>query len=146
MKTVLHGLLNVVSRLLIATIFLLSAVGNKIPKFDDVAALMKSQGIPQPQVMLAGAILFLIAGSLSIILGYKARIGAGLLFVFLVLATYYFHDFWNVTNPLKQQLKQEQMIQFMKNLSLMGTMLFVIANGSGAMSLDQRHSTKARKG
>ena len=146
MKTVLHGLLNVLSRLMIATIFLLSAVGNKIPKFDDVAALMKSQGIPQPQVMLAGAILFLIAGSLSIILGYKARIGAGLLFVFLVLATYYFHDFWNVINPLKQQLKQEQMIQFMKNLSLMGTMLFVMANGSGAMSLDQRHASKTHKG
>ena len=131
---------------MIATIFLMSAIGNKIPKFDDVAALMKSQGIPQPQVMLAGAILFLIAGSLSIILGYKARIGAALLFVFLVLATYYFHDFWNVTSPLKQQLKQEQMIQFMKNLSLMGTMLFVMANGSGAMSLDQRHSSKSRKG
>ncbi len=146
MKTVLHGLLNVLSRLMIAAIFLLSAVGNKIPKFDDVAALMKTQGIPQPQVMLAGAILFLIAGSLSIILGYKARIGAGLLFVFLVLATYYFHDFWNVINPLKQQLKQEQMIQFMKNLSLMGTMLFVMANGSGAMSLDQRYSSKSRKG
>ena len=146
MKTVLHGLVNVLGRLMIATIFLMSAIGNKIPKFDDVAALMKSQGIPQPQVMLAGAILFLIAGSLSIILGYKARIGAALLFVFLVLATYYFHDFWNVTSPLKQQLKQEQMIQFMKNLSLMGTMLFVMANGSGAMSLDQRHSSKSRKG
>ena len=118
MKTVLHGLLNVSGRLMIAAIFLLSAVGNKIPKFDDVAALMKSQGIPQPQVMLAGAILFLIAGSVSIILGYKARIGAGLLFVFLALATYYFHDFWNIINPLKQQLKQEQMIQFMRRMHL----------------------------
>ncbi len=146
MKTVLHGLVNVLGRLLIATIFLLSAVVNKIPHFDDVAALMKSQGIPQPQVMLAGAILFLIAGSLSIILGYRARIGAALLFVFLVLATYYFHDFWNVSSLLKPQLKQEQMIQFMKNLSLMGTMLFVMANGSGAMSLDQRHASKAPKG
>jgi putative oxidoreductase len=143
MKTVLHGLLNVLGRLMIATIFLMSAVGNKIPKFDDVAALMKSQGIPQPQVMLAGAILFLIAGSLSIILGYKARIGAALLFVFLVLATYYFHDFWKFSGPTQQQ----QMIHFMKNLSMMGTMLFVMANGSGAMSLDQRNSSpKGRKG
>jgi putative oxidoreductase len=143
MKTVLHGLVNVLGRVMISTIFLMSAIGNKIPKFDDVAALMKTQGIPQPQVMLAGAIVFLIAGSLSIILGYRARIGAALLFVFLVLATYYFHDFWNVTGPLKQQLKQEQIIQFMKNLSLMGTMLLVMANGSGAMSLD---SSKSRKG
>ena len=146
MKTVLHGLVNVLGRLLIATIFLLSAVGNKLRNFDDVAAIMKSQGIPQPQVMLAGAILFLIAGSLSIILGYRARIGAALLFVFLVLATYYFHDFWNVSSLLKPQLKQEQMIQFMKNLSLMGTMLFVMANGSGAMSLDQRQASKSPKG
>jgi putative oxidoreductase len=28
------------------------------------------------------------------------------------------------------------MIQFMKNLSMIGAMLFVIANGSGPMSLD----------
>ena len=56
---------------------------------------MAAEGVPAPQFMLAGAIVFLIAGSLSVILGYKARIGAALLLVFLVLATYYFHDFWN---------------------------------------------------
>ena len=49
-----------------------------------------------------------------------------------MLATYYFHDFWTLSDP---QAKQEQMIQFMKNLSMMGAMLFVMANGSGPMSL-----------
>jgi len=33
----LKGLATVVSRIMIATIFLLSAVGKKIPKFNDVA-------------------------------------------------------------------------------------------------------------
>ena len=55
---------------------------------------MDKAGIPAPQFMLVGAIVFLIAGSLSIIIGYKARFGAVLLLVFLVLATYYFHHFW----------------------------------------------------
>ena len=139
MKDVFHGLLNVAGRVMITVIFLMSALANKIPKFDDVARIMGTAGIPQPQVMLAAAILFLIAGSLSIIFGYKARIGAGLLFVFLVLATYYFHDFWKYQG----QRQQEQMVQFLKNLSMMGTMIFLMANGSGAMSLDTSRSSKS---
>ncbi len=123
---------SLLGRLMIATIFLMSAVGNKIPKFNDVATYMASEGVPLPQVMLAGAIVFLIAGSLSVIAGFKIRLGAALLLVFLVLATYYFHDFWK----FEGQEQQLQMIQFMKNLSLMGTMVFLIANGAGAMSLD----------
>jgi putative oxidoreductase len=132
MNKSLSGFANVVGRSMIATIFLLSAVGNKIPNFNSVAGYMASEGVPFPQFMLAGAIAFLIVGSVSIILGFHARLGSGLLLVFLVLATYFFHDFWN----FEGQEAQMQMIQFMKNLSLMGTMVFLMANGSGAYSLD----------
>ncbi len=130
---------SLLGRLMIATIFLMSAVGNKIPKFNDVAGYMASEGVPMPQVALAGAIVFLIAGSLSVITGFKVRCGATLLLVFLVLATYFFHDFWKFEGPEQQT----QMIQFMKNLSLMGTMVFLMANGAGAMSLDARLARKA---
>jgi len=142
MKNSILGLATVVGRVMISTIFLLAAVGNKIPNFSGVAGYMASKGVPLPQVMLAGAIVFLIVGSLSIVLGYKARIGAGLLFVFLALATYYFHDFWN----LQGQEQQNEMIHFMKNLSMMGTMVFIMANGSGAMSVDSYHLTKVKSG
>ncbi|NQV24176.1 MAG: DoxX family protein [Rhodopirellula sp.] len=137
MKNLIQGIGTILGRIMIATIFLMSAVGNKIPKFNDVAAYMASEGVPLPQLMLVGAIVFLIAGSLSLIAGFKARIGAGLLLIFLVLTTYYFHDFWKFAG----QEQQMQMIQFMKNLSLMGTMVFLIFNGSGAMSLDNRRAT-----
>ena len=109
-------------------------VGNKIPNFGGVTHYMAAEGVPLPSVMLAGAIAFLIAGSLSVITGYKTQIGAGLLLVFLVLATYFFHDFWTFEGEARQQ----QMIQFMKNLSLMGTMVFLIANGSGRLGMDGR--------
>lgn len=125
---------SLLSRLMIATIFLMSAVGNKIPKFNDVARYMASEGVPLPQAALAGAIVFLLVGSLSVIAGFKIRFGAALLLVFLVLATYFFHDFWN----FEGQEQQMQMIQFMKNLSLMGTMIFLMANGAGGMSVDAR--------
>ena len=61
-----------------------------------VAKVMESAGVPAAQFMLAGAIVFLIAGSLSVIVGYRARIGAALLLAFLVLASYYFHLFWRL--------------------------------------------------
>lgn len=127
---------SVLGRLMLATIFLMSAVGNKIPKFNDVAAYMAAEGVPLPRVMLVGAIGFLIVGSLSVIAGCYTRVGAGLLLVFLALATYYFHDFWTFAD----QERQLQMIQFMKNLSLMGAMVFLMANGPGAGSLDRRRA------
>jgi len=132
MFQVLRGPLTVLGRLLLCTIFFMAAVGNKIPHFSDVAKVMESVGVPAPQLLLVGAIVFLLVGSLSVIVGYKARIGAILLLTFLVLATYYFHAFWN----LQGQAQQEQMIQFMKNLSMMGAMLFIVANGAGPWSVD----------
>jgi len=126
--------MTVLGRLMLCTIFFMSAVGNKIPNFGGVVQYMQSAGVPAPQLMLAGAIAFLILGSVSIVLGFKARIGAGLLLVFLVLATYYFHAFWNYEG----QEQQMQMIQFMKNLSMAGAMIFIMANGPGPMALDTR--------
>ncbi|RLS53507.1 MAG: DoxX family protein [Planctomycetota bacterium] len=123
---------TLLARLMIATIFLTSAVGNKIPQFREVAGYMAAEEVPAPQVLLVGAIVFLILGSLAVITGFKIRCGAGLLLVFLVLATYFFHDFWN----FEGQEQQMQMIQFMKNLSLMGTMLFLMNQGGGSMSLE----------
>jgi putative oxidoreductase len=134
MPRLVQGIVAVLGRILLCTIFLMSAAGNDIPNYGGVAAMMAKVGIPAPQLMLAGAIVFLIAGSLSIILGYKARVGAALLLVFLVLATYFFHNFWALTGAEQQ----EQMIQFMKNLALMGAMLLVIANGTGPLSLDSK--------
>ena len=129
-------------RLMIVTIFFLSAVGNKIPNFKGVVGYMTSAGVPAPQILLAGAILFLIAGSVMVALGCQTRFGASLLLVFLALATYYFHAFWK----LEGQEQQMQMIQFMKNLSMMGTMVFLMAVGPGPLSLDNRRSKTANAG
>lgn len=124
----MQSILSLTGRIMITLIFLMSAIGNKIPNFSTVTKYMASEGVPFPSVMLVGAIVFLIIGSFSIITGYRIRIGAGMLLVFLVLATYFFHDFWTFDGEAAQQ----QMIQFLKNLSLMGTMVFLMANGGGA--------------
>jgi putative oxidoreductase len=140
MPTTTQSITTLLARLMLSTIFLLSALGNKIPNFSGVVKYMESAGVPAPHFLLVGAIVFLIVGSLSILLGYKARVGATLLLIFLALATYYFHPFWK----LEGQAQQLQMIQFMKNLSIAGALLFIFANGPGPLSLDNRAAANSR--
>jgi putative oxidoreductase len=131
----MQAALSVLGRIMLCTIFLSSAVGNKIPNFSRVIGYMQMNNLTwQPELLLGGAIVFLIVGSVLVVLGYQARIGAALLLVFLALATYYFHDFWD---PRHGDMVELQTIQFMKNLGLGGALLFIIANGSGAGSLDR---------
>ncbi|MBI1319271.1 MAG: DoxX family membrane protein [Candidatus Hydrogenedens sp.] len=134
MEKTLETYVPVVGRILLGTIFLLSAF-NKIFNFSGVAAYMASAGMTTATpVFLAGAIVFLLAGSASLFLGYKARIGALLLIVFLIPATLIFHNFW----ALEGEAAQMQQIQFMKNLSIFGGLLLVLGRGAGAISIDAR--------
>ena len=68
---------------------------------------------------------------LLLVLGWKARWAAAVLFVFTALAALLFHNFWTV--PADQA--QIQMIMFMKNIAIMGGLLFVVLHGSGKLSL-----------
>jgi putative oxidoreductase len=133
----IRGLLSVLARLMIAAIFMLSAAG-KIMNFNGVVELMAKEGVPSPMILLGGAIAFLILGSLCIVLGWKSRFGAILLLAFLGAATYYFHDFWKLPADTPASARQEEVIAFMKNLALIGTMVFILANGTGPWSLDNR--------
>ncbi len=143
---IIQGILACVGRLMIAVIFLLSALGNKVLNFSSVAEVMASKGMPQNIILgipahkylLSGAIVFLIVGGISVAIGFKARLGAFMLLLFLLAATYYFHDFWNA----ESDQQPAEMIQFLKNLALSGTMLFIIANGAGPGSLDKRKKSK----
>lgn len=134
MSKPLQSVAAVLGRLMLVTIFFASALGNKIPNFGEVVQAMASVGIPLPQVMLAGAITFMLLGGVAVVVGFKARLGAALLLVFLALATYYFHGFWNFEGAEQQA----QAIQFMKNLSIAGAMLLIMANGPGPLAVDGR--------
>ncbi|MGF1578286.1 MAG: DoxX family protein [Gemmataceae bacterium] len=142
--SLLQNVLSVFGRVCLCVIFLMSAVGKKIPDFNGTVEYMEGEmpfSVDVLRILLVGAIAFLILGSVSIIAGYWARIGAFLLLVFLGLATYFFHDFWTFDPESKEF--QMQMLNFMKNLGLFGGLLFIMANGSGAGSLDSKSSGNA---
>ena len=119
-----------VGRILITLLFLRSAY-DKIGGFSAVAGVMAKKGMPFSEVLLAGAIVFEIAGSLMILLGWNARIGALLLAIFTVPATLVFHNFWAVDAAQMTN----QLNHFMKNLTILGALIFVMGMGSGPLSL-----------
>ncbi len=119
-----------VGRILLSLIFLISGLG-KIGGFAGTAGYMASKGLPMADVLLVITIVIEVGAALMIIAGYKARLGATALFLWMIPVTFIFHNFWAV--PAAEQ--QIQQIMFMKNLGLMGGMLYIMAFGSGPMSV-----------
>ncbi len=120
-------------RILLSLIFVMSGF-SKISGWENTLGYMASKGMPMTQFFLFMAIVIEIAGGLSLLMGYKTRVGASLLIVFLIPATLIFHNFWTLTG-MEQQM---QMIMFMKNLAIIGGLLVVAGFGPGQISLDAR--------
>ena len=111
----------------------MSGIG-KIGGFAGTAGYMASKGLPMVEVLLAITIVIEIGAALMIIAGFKARLGATALFLWMLPVTFLFHNFWAM--PADQQMIQQ--IMFMKNLGLMGGMLYIMAFGSGPVSVDKK--------
>ncbi|MEM9265586.1 MAG: DoxX family protein [Cyanobacteria bacterium P01_F01_bin.13] len=117
--------LPLAARICLALIFLKAGITHLIG-FSGFAAML-GQRLFLGGLLAAGTVLFQIAGSLSLLLGYKVKIGALLLIIFLVPATLIFHNFI---------ADGEQINAFLKNVGLIGGLLMVIYTGAGAASLD----------
>ncbi|MDJ0511246.1 MAG: DoxX family protein [Crocosphaera sp.] len=115
---------SLIARIFLSAIFIKSGV-SKLMSTAGTHAYMASKGLPLTWVLLIATILVLIVGGISVLLGYKSRIGAFLLIGFLIPATLIFHG----------SFPQEE-IAFFKNLGLMGGLLMIVAFGSGKFSLE----------
>lgn len=124
--------LPLIGRAFLAAIFLNSGVGH-IFGFAGITTMMTQRGLPVPPLLLACSIFCLLVGGLSILLGFKARWGAILLIIFLIPTSLVFH------NPVADP---SELNDFLKNIGLMGGMLFVYYFGSGPISIDTGESDR----
>ena len=123
-----------VGRVLYSGIFLMTALGHFSAQYIGYAA---QQGVPAASLLVPLSGVIATAGGLSIALGYKAKVGAWLLVLFLVPVTFTMHNFWAVTDPMMRGL---QLAMFMKNLSMLGAALLIAHFGAGPLSLDARRA------
>jgi putative oxidoreductase len=124
----------VLGRFFFALIFLMAGAGHFSKQSMGYAV---SAGVPLASIAVPLSGVLAIAGGLSILLGYRAKLGAWLIVLFLVPVTLMMHKFWTVTDPMMAQI---QMILFMKNVSMLGGALLISQFGAGPLSLDARRS------
>lgn len=130
----MHAVLPLFGRLLFALVFLVSGV-TKVINFGAEHARMQAHGIPLAALLLLGAIVVEIVGALFLIAGYRMRWTALLLFLYLIPTTLVFHSDFGA---------QDQAINFLKNLAIMGGLLFAAAHGPGAVSMDKTQAERQR--
>lgn len=126
------GPIALLGRFLFVLIFLMSGPRHFLGQTIAYAA---AQGVPLDSIAVPFSGILALAGGLSILLGYRARIGAWLIILFLAAVTPMMHKFWGVTDPMMYQM---QFVMFMKNVSILGGALLITQIGSGPWSLDAR--------
>jgi putative oxidoreductase len=116
-------LIVLVGRILFAYLFILSGIGH-IANRRMMAGFAKAKGVPLPMLSTVGSGVLLIAGSLSVLLGVWADLGALLLVIFLVPTALLMHAYWKERDP---QARGGDQIQFNKDIALAGAGLIAFA-------------------
>jgi len=122
--------LVLLGRILYSLIFLEAILNNFSASSISKAA---DKGMPMSNILVPAAGIMAFAGGLSIVLGYKAKLGAWLIILFLVPVTLMMHNFWTIKDPMMRRMQQ---IMFMKNLSMLGAALLIAYFGAGPLSID----------
>ena len=120
----MKNVLELISRILLSTIFLLAGI-TKIVAYQDAAAYMELAGVADwlLPVVIAGEVVLPIL----IIVGWYTRISAIALGIFTIVTALLFHvDFSD----------QMQVIMFLKNVAMAGGLLLLAVHGAGVLSMD----------
>lgn len=120
---------SVAARILLSHIFIISGL-SKVANPAGTIAYIQSVGAPLPEVAYAIALFVELVLGVALLLGYQARLAAAGIALFTIAAAFMFH--FNMADQMQQ-------IMFLKNLTIVGGLLMVVAFGAGAYSLDNRH-------
>lgn len=117
------------ARVLFSAIFIVTSFSHFTQPYIAFAA---KKGILFPDVVVPLSGLIMLLGGLMILLGYRAKIGAILLVLFLIPATIAMHKFWGLKDA---QIAELQKIMFLKNMALLGGAMLIAYFGSGPYSI-----------
>ena len=136
MNSVAQSQMLLIGRILLGMLFLVAGI-RKIMFYSASVAYFTKLGFPAPEVMGVLAVLIEIGGGTLLLLGWQTRRISWLLILFVAIATAMAHRFWEFDAP--QYVNQ--MNHFLKNVAIIGGLLYVAVLGAGKLSLDGRSVT-----
>ncbi len=111
--------LFVLGRTVFGGYFVYSAI-NHFKNEEMMSGYAASKGVKAPDLAVLGSGVMLLAGGLSVLLGYRPRLGLATLIGFLIPTSLQMHGFWDVDDPHQQM---NEMVNVMKNMALVGASL-----------------------
>lgn len=129
------SLFMLLGRIMLGAIFLISGI-NKIVNPEATQQYMASMGMSATEIFLIGAILVEIGAGVSLLLGFWTQIGSAILFLFMIPTTLIFHTDFS---------SQTQVIMFLKNIAMMGGLLYIYVCGPGRFSVDMYQGATSEK-
>jgi putative oxidoreductase len=124
------GYFGLIGRQFFSVIFIVASAGHFS---SGTIASAAQHGVPMAGLLVPLSGLIALVGGLSVLFGYRARLGAWLLVLFLVPVTLMMHNFWSVSDPM---LFQGELVMFIRNMMLLGGALMIAYYGAGSLSLD----------
>ena len=119
------NIVDLIGRVLISALFLISAF-SKIFNLEGSMNWMEGFGVPGFFIFPAIAVEIILP--VLVIVGFRARVAAGILAIFCLTTAFLFHlDFSS----------QTQLISFLKNIGLAGGFLFIVTNGTKDWAVDK---------
>jgi putative oxidoreductase len=142
------GVAYTIGRICVPIVFIVEGV-RKLLNVNDFAKLLADSQVPMPDEIAAylggmpkyQALAYCLAaieliGGLMVLIGLKARWGALILIVFTAGTIFFVHHFWDMSGAAAAQ----NQVDALKNLSILGALLLIVAAGSGGTSLDRRQA------
>ncbi|MBS0625684.1 MAG: DoxX family protein [Verrucomicrobia bacterium] len=126
----LENLLMLLGRLAVCSFFLWTAL-EKIKNWHRAGDFLKHKHVPYANYVLPVCVALQVVGGLSLLLGFYTRLGAIFLLIYMVAHAYKIHDFWNSQG----EEKTTQLQFFLKDLAVIGGLLFILAMGGGHIAV-----------
>jgi putative oxidoreductase len=125
-------LATLLGRILISVPFLVFGF-MKLSNFHGSAGQLAALRIPLPTAAAVIAIMIEVLGGICLVLGFKTRFWAWIMFLYLIPVTFVAHNFWAYSGSARGVNEGE----FVKNLAIMGGLLVLAAFGPGPISVDK---------
>jgi putative oxidoreductase len=131
--------LLLLGRLLMASLFLTGGIPRALEGYGGgFAKYLRGLGVPYPEIVGVVAVAVMVLVPIALILGLWPRLSALVLIAFVIVATGLAHRYWEFPDAQQQQA---QMNNFLKNIAILGGLLFYFVSGPGAWSLAGRSAS-----
>jgi putative oxidoreductase len=122
-----------IGRSLIGLLFLVAGI-RKLIAIAGTAAYFTKLGFPMPEVMTWLSVVIEIGGGLLLIAGWQTRRISWFLILYVAIAIAMAHRFWE----FDAAQYGNQLNHFLKNLAVIGALLYIVVFGPGRYSVDER--------